>query len=196
MRGKLKDLMFGANGEQYLTVCIQEDFRQRFDNLKDIELDIEIKKHREKRSLDANAYFHVLCQKIAEKMGLTLEEIKVTLVEDYGTLARDEEGGKIGFKLPSNIDVKTIYKYTKCFDVREENGKLFSCYLVYKETHNMTTEEMGRLIDGTIYEAKQLGIETDTPEEIARFKALWREFEKENKGTGDNRTCQREGIGA
>jgi hypothetical protein len=34
---------------------------------------------------------------------------------------------------------------------------------------------MARLIDGTIQEAKQLGIETATPDEIARMKALWGE---------------------
>jgi hypothetical protein len=34
---------------------------------------------------------------------------------------------------------------------------------------------MSRLIDGAVSEAKELGIETDTPEQIAKLKSLWGE---------------------
>jgi hypothetical protein len=34
---------------------------------------------------------------------------------------------------------------------------------------------MAKLIDGTVQEAKQLGIETATPDELAKMKALWGE---------------------
>lgn len=59
-----------------------------------------------------------------------------------------------------------------------ENGKEFRCYLLYKRTRYMDTAEMARLIDGAIYEAKELGIETDPPEKIAKLKSLW---EREDK---------------
>jgi hypothetical protein len=77
--------------------------------------------------------------------------------------------------LPQNVDVNTLYKYTKWFDEREINGVKFNCFIVFKETHTLDSKEMARLIDGTVQEAKQLGIETATPEEIARMKALWGE---------------------
>jgi hypothetical protein len=32
---------------------------------------------------------------------------------------------------------------------------------------------MARLIDGAIYTARELGIDTDTPEQIARYKEAW-----------------------
>ena len=35
------------------------------------------------------------------------------------------------------------------------------------------TKEMAMFIDGIIAECKELGIETDTPEQIARFKERW-----------------------
>ena len=50
----------------------------------------------------------------------------------YGTVARDKDGCTVGFKLPVSVDVHDLYKYTRCFDVREEDGKWFNCYLVYK----------------------------------------------------------------
>jgi hypothetical protein len=139
------------------------------------EYEITIKKVGKKRSLNANSYFHLLVGEIAEKMNIGFDQCKVNMNIEYGTIARDEEGKKIGFMLPQNVDVTSLYKYTKWFDEREINGKMFNCFIVFKETHTLDTKEMARLIDGTVQEAKQLGIETATPEELARMTALWGE---------------------
>lgn len=173
MIGHLKDLTFGRSGEQHITLTVRADFRSRFDELKDAVVEIEIKKFRQRRSLSANAYFHVLVNKIAEAKRLGDDEVKKQLVCEYGSLAKDEDGSTVGFKLPASVNVSTIYPYVKCFDTREEGGKLFNCYLVYKQTHLMDSAEMARLIDGAIYVAGELGIETDTPEILARFKEEW-----------------------
>ena len=166
-------MSFGLNRKQRITVEVDRDFREDFDRLKDAELDVDIKKHRERRSLSANAYFHVLVNRIAERQGLGDEEVKTSLVCEYGALAKDGDGLTVGFKLPASVDVSTIYPYVKCFDSREEGGKLFKCYLVYKQTHLMDSGEMAQLIDGAIYVAKDLGIETDTPEQLAKLKEGW-----------------------
>lgn len=133
----------------------------------------EVKEYRERRSLDANAYFHVLVGKIAEVMNLGFEEVKTNLVVEYGAVARDADGFKVGFKLPESVDVSQIYRYVKLFDTRVENGKTFNCYIVFKHTHTLDSKEMSRLIDGAIYEAKNLGIETATPQELSRMKEEW-----------------------
>lgn len=173
MIGRLIDISMGLNRKQRITIEINRDFRADFDRLKDFDVDIEVKKHREKRSKSANAYFHVLVNKIAAETGGSDESVKKNLVLEYGAIAKDKDGITVGFKLPESVNVDTIYPYVKCFDTREENGKLFKCYLVYKQTHLMDTKEMARLIDGAIETAKELGIETDTPEEIARYKNEW-----------------------
>lgn len=173
MIGRLIDITFGRNRKQRITLEIDKDFREDYDRLKDVELDIEIKKHREKRSKSANAYFHVLVNKIAAETGGSDEAVKKNLVLEYGTIARDNDGATVGFKLPETVNVDTIYPYVKCFDIREENGKRFKCYLVYKQTHLMDSKEMARLIDGAIETAQELGIETETPEELERFKNEW-----------------------
>lgn len=143
--------------------------------LEDTEYELSIKKVGKKRSHNANAYFHSLVGEIAERMNIGFDQCKVNMNLEYGTIARDEEGKKIGFMIPQNVDVNTLYKYTKWFDEREINGVMFNCYIVFKETHTLDTKEMARLIDGTVQEAKQLGIETATPDEIARMEALWGE---------------------
>lgn len=173
MRGRLVDLSFGMNHKQRITVEVDKDFRADFDRLKDKDLDVEIKQHREKRSKSANAYFHVLVNKIAAEQGGSDDAVKKRLVVEYGALAKDDDGITVGFKLPASVNVDGIYPYVKCFDTREENGKLFNCYLVYKQTHLMDSKEMARLIDGAIEVAQELGIETDTPEQLARYKEDW-----------------------
>ena len=76
MRGQLRDLTFGAKGEQHITITVTRDFREDYDALKDGYINVEIKKWREPRSKDANAYFHVLVNKIAEAQGLGDDEVK------------------------------------------------------------------------------------------------------------------------
>ena len=109
MRGRLVDLTIGLNRKQRVTVEIDRDFRADYDRLKDAELDVEIKKHRNRRSLSANAYFHVLVSKIAAERGGSEESVKESLVCEYGALAKGEDGLTVGFKLPASVDVSTIY---------------------------------------------------------------------------------------
>lgn len=129
-------------------------------------LDLQIKEHREKRSLDANAYFHVLLSKIAEKTNVGLEDVKKRIVEDYGTVA-------FVARIPADADLETIYKYSKL--IGESKGTKTPCndWYIFKPTHELNTKEMARLIDGVIQEAKQLDIETKTPKELAEMMSLW-----------------------
>lgn len=174
MQGKIIDFSLGMNRKQRITLELSGDFRESYEELKESVIDVIIKKFREKRSLTSNAYFHVLVEKIAEKEGLGNEEVKKSLVLEYGALAKDVEGYTVGFKLPSSVNIDTIYEYAKVFDTREENGRMFNCYLVYKRTRDLDSKEFCRLIDGAIYVAQQLGIETDTPEQLAKYKESWK----------------------
>ena len=173
MKGRLRDLTFGMNGEQHITVTVKKDFRDDFDKLKDKDVWVEIKVWREPRSKDANAYFHVLVNKIAEAQGLGDDEVKRSLVVEYGTLARDDDGQLIGAMLPAGADIDQFYPYTRIYKTMVLEGREYECYLFYKRTHTLDTKEMARLIDGTIYVARELGIDTDTPEQIARYKEGW-----------------------
>lgn len=142
------------------------------------QLDIRLQPKSKRRSLSANAYFHLLTNRIAEKMNLGNDEVKHRLVLEYGTVMTDSEGAKVGVKLPVSVDVSRIYPYAKWFDRRVENGKLFNCYIIYKQTHTLDSAEMARLIDGAVHEAQELGIETLKPDELSRMISL---MEHENK---------------
>ena len=173
MKGRLKDLTFGAHGEQHITITVTSDFRESYDALKDTDINVEIKKWRRPRSRDANAYFHVLVNKIAEAQSLGDDEVKRSLVVEYGALAKDEDGNTLGAMLPVTADMDDFYPYYRCYKTMTLEGREYNCYLFYKRTHTLDTKEMARLIDGAIYVAKGLGIDTDTPEQIARYKEEW-----------------------
>lgn len=174
MKGRIIDFSTGFNSKQRLTIELDSDFREGYDRLKNTELDIRIGKWRNHRSNDANAYFHVLVTAIAESRGLSNDEVKQKLVVDYGVYARDKENNIIGFKLPPSVDVGLIYPYTRLFKTVVEGGKTFNCYLVFKRSSEMDTKEMSRLIEGAITEARELGIDTDTPETKLNLLSLER----------------------
>lgn len=174
MKGRLRDLTFGRNGEQIVTLEVRRDFREGFDELKDFDVNVEIRKWREPRSRDANAYFHVLVNKIADATGQSDGEVKRALVLEYGALARDETGSAVGAMLPAKVNVNLYYPYAKWYKSANLDGKEYDCYLFYKHTHELDSKEMARLIDGAIQNARELNIDTDTPEQIARLKEEWR----------------------
>lgn len=155
-----------ADREQAVAACEEVQVGKRYV--------AEIKQHREKRSLNANAYFHVLVNKIAEKQRIGDTEVKRSLVIEYGALARDEDGKTLGAMLPVSADVLDFYPYAKWYQEKVLDGRRYNCYLFYKQTHTLDSAEMARLIEGTVAEAKEMGIETLTPEELAKLEREWR----------------------
>lgn len=142
--------------------------------------DCIIQEHKEKRSKNANDYFHLLVHKIAEKLKMGNEETKIKMNLEYGTPERLEQNILFAFQVPKGADVSRVCKYAKWYQEIIDNGIKKDCYIVYKETHTLNTAEMSRLIDGVVQEAKDLGIETKTPKELAELKSLWGTNEKHN----------------
>lgn len=148
--------------------------RAMIDELRNKEkLVIKVGKFKQKRSLDANAYFHVLVNKIAKKTGQSDDDVKRHMVISYGTLARDENGELLGAMLPANADPDRFYPYTRNYKTEYRDGKEYHCYLFYERTRNLDSSQMARLVDGTVQVAKELGIETMTPAELSRLKENW-----------------------
>ena len=83
-KGKLLDLSLTLDGDQRLTIQLDGDFRQAYDELKDAEIDLTVAKHRERRSLDANAYAWVLIDRIAEKKRIPKEEVYRNAIREIG----------------------------------------------------------------------------------------------------------------
>lgn len=178
MIGRLKEMVRNRDGDWVISFTTKAAFDgDKFDELAKYDCDIDIKRHRERRSKSANAYLHVLINKIAAQTGETDEEIKVRLVTEYGPLARTRDGKYLLFVLPREADATDYYKYAVLYDQREIGNTVCNCWKVYKDTHTMDTKEISRVIDGAIREAKDLGIETETPEQLRRMREQWAEYE-------------------
>ena len=132
------------------------------------EYDVEIKRHRERRSLDSNSYLWILLDRLSEKLNIPKEELYREQIHNVGgvsetvcvqnsalkTLVQGWEHNGLGWfaeTFPSKIDGctnVTLYYGSSAYD----------------------TAQMSRLLDLVIQECKDQGIETLTPEELARLE--------------------------
>lgn len=124
----------------------------------------DIKEHKRKRSLDANAFAWKLLTEIANVLRASKEEIYMQMLKRYGQ-------SEIVSVL-SEIDVDGYFKYWEPIAKVTLQGKEFTHIRIFKGSSEFDTREMSIFIDGIVSEAKELGIETMTPDEIAHLKGL------------------------
>lgn len=146
---------------------------QFFDSLdSDTEYVMTIDKARKKRSLDANAYFWVLADKLATAQGLPgTTEIYHKYIKDIGgnreIVCVKEEAAD---KLCSGWERNGLGWLTETFP-----SKLDGCVnvILYYGSSTYDTAQMSRLIELIIQDCKALDIETATPAELALLLERW-----------------------
>ena len=119
-----------------------------------------IKKWRQRRSKDANSYYHVLVNKIAEKLSVSDAEVKNMTIGRYGQLELDEDGKPIYMIVRDSTPVGMWEElHLRATDQTQVLNKiLYRVYYVMRGSHTYNTKEMARLIDGTLSEAKEIGL--------------------------------------
>jgi hypothetical protein len=141
-------------------------------NRKDRDYDLTIKEHREKRSLDANAYAWVLMGKLAAAMHIKPVEVyrqQIVGVGDNFT--------------PMCVREKDVNRFVSSW---ERNGlgwivqdlgvsQVPGCrnLAAYHGSSTYDTRQMSQLIDNIVQDCKALGIETLTPDKLALLKEEW-----------------------
>ncbi len=126
----------------------------------DDNLVVTIDKKKKSRSLNANAYFHVLATKLAKVHNTSLIEIKNNLLGKYGQLEHIDDKLTV-IILRDDIDV-TKYEHLHLLvtqSTKELNGVLYRCYYVVRGSHTYDTAEMATLISGTIQDC----LDSDIP---------------------------------
>lgn len=152
----------------------KNDFKLMVDEMKEHEkLSIEVKPFRKRRSLDANAYCWVLIDRIAENQGITKEEVYREAIQNIG-----------GNSEIVCVEDKAVDRLCEGW---RRNGlgwqtdtfpsKISGCtnVILYYGSSTYDSAQMSRLIDTIIQDCKALDIPTETPNEIARLKAMWGE---------------------
>lgn len=134
----------------------------------------DLQEHKEKRSLDSNAYFHVLCDKLRQTLNISFARCKNHLIADYGQIEYiGDEPMIYKTNAPEEYMMELETIHSKCIRVSEENGKQIYFYRIYRGSHTYNSSEFSKLLQGTIEECKAQGIETATPEEIQKMQMLW-----------------------
>lgn len=185
--GKIKNI--NVSPENIVDITISTDNDTILEELEKFlksqkNMSIEIKRLYNRRSLDANAYFHFLVNKLARFYKTSDDEMKIKMNLQYGTIERDEKNKCVGVKIPANVDITKFYEYAKWFGDCIEGGIKFNKYLFYKRTHTLNAKEMGDLIEGVVQECMDAGIPVKTKEEIKDMIDNW---EPKNKSGGYNK---------
>jgi len=165
-----------TTGDMEMVFKIHKDSRQRAKKISDaareLDLTISIEKYAEKRSLDANSYFWLLAGKLAPLINTTKEEIYREYIKGIGDNfeivpvrleARDKwirnwESNGIGWV---------------CEDLGTSDSDGYTNVICYFGSSTYDAHQMYQLIQLIIFDCEEQGIETATPDELARIKGLW-----------------------
>ena len=138
-------------------------------------LNIELKKYRKHRSLDANSYFWKLLTELCELAEIdTVEEYK-RRVKELGIFKQ--------FRIETD-DVKTFEKvwtdrgiawFCEIADTEYLENVEFKIINAYYGSSSYNSKQMSRLIDGVVQDCKIYGIETKPQVEIESLLKEWDE---------------------
>ncbi len=139
---------------------------------KDRLYDLEVKEHREKRSLNANAYAWVLIHKLAAAM-------RIKPIEVY----REAVLGVGDNYTPMCVREQDVERHRRiweshgdgwqCVDRGESNVPGCRTVFAYYGSSAFDTRQMSRLIDSLIQDCKALDIETLPPDKLAALVGEW-----------------------
>lgn len=157
------------SGKWTVTFTIDDEAAlYQIDKIKDKPLDISAKKHRNKRSLDSNAYAWVLIQKIAEAIHSDKQTVYMDMLKQYSRAFTHV------IVHPSAVEA-VMAMYSTAIDLGEidVNGKRGHQLQVYFGSSTFDTKEMSVFIDGIVETCRELNIETIPPDELERMKKAW-----------------------
>lgn len=176
--GKIKDLVVTRNGEALLTFALKTDLgalESEVNSLSEKDISLKFGAYSPKRSLSANAYFHVLCHEMAKKIERSETYVKNLEIATYGQFDLMENGEK--WVIKTNLDLNKMWEqetlHTKPLGAKEENGATVYFYAIMKPSHTYTVKEMSQLIDGAVTDAKDMGIPTISDAEMERLLNAW-----------------------
>ena len=133
--------------------------------------DVEIKQHRERRSLDANAYYWKLCGALASATHQTPDEVYLRHIRDVGN-----------YEVLCMLD-RAVPEFDRMWKsdhlgrfIETRASKIPDCttVLAYYGSRDFDKRQMSILIDNCIQDCKAVGIETLPPDRLEAMKEEWR----------------------
>lgn len=170
--GTIEDISidYKTQRPKILLVLNERESLSSIEELKEDKLSIEIKKYKNKRSLDANAYMWVLISKLEEKISISKDIIYKDAIRNIGVYEV--------IPVKNEAVERFIEAWTKnglgwVCETTKSKLEGYTNILAYYGSSTYNTAEMSRLIDFVVQECKQLNIETMTPEQLNILKEEW-----------------------
>lgn len=137
----------------------------------------EVKPYKKARSNKQNAYYWVLLTEVADKMRMSKNELHNRMLRDYGQpFIIDGEMTYVMFPDTDEAEKEllnsTTYHVCPTSQTRPGDEHGYRAYRLLRGSSSYTTTEMSVLLDGLVMEAKQQGIETLTPDQLAHIKEV------------------------
>ena len=132
----------------------------------------DLKEHRKKRSLDANSYAWVLLGKLANKVGLSKEDVYREFIKDVG-------GNYEILPIRNDAVDKWISNWQQkgigwvCDILGESKLDGYTNVITYYGSSTYDSLQMSKLINLIQEDCKQYGIEVMTPAELALLMDGW-----------------------
>lgn len=164
----MADLIF-AKADKIKAIAWLDSYIDSLDEEKKYK--IEVKEHRKKRSLDANAYFWLLCDKLAAVLRIPKTDLYKIYIREIG--------GNSTTVCVQDKAVKTLvsgWGHNGLGWVTDTaKSKIDGCtnVILYYGSSVYDTAQMSRLIDLIVQDCKEYGIETESPEELQRLVDAW-----------------------
>ncbi len=135
--------------------------------------DCKLKKHSEKRSLNANAYYWKLLGEFAEYGKVSRIRLHNQMLRNYGQ-DFEMDGAIVYITLPDDDrwqDMEEIH-VRPLSQVFTKGGTVYRTFILLRGSHEYNAAEMARLIDGLTQEIKgsEAPIETMTPAELQNLE--------------------------
>ena len=175
-KARIKDIKPTLGGAD-ITLHIDGNISQ-IDTLVNKDLRLKLVQWRDKRSKDANGYFFVLVDKLADVLRVSKPYVHNLMLRKYGQIQKVDDR-PVWVVLPETEEVfkkveeeDTLHLKPTSEVKKGKDGKMYRTYLLLKGSHELDSRAFSILLDGIISECKEVGIETLPPEDLARLKAM------------------------
>lgn len=149
--------------------------------------DLTLHQEKKRRTLSQNAYYWQLLEKIAVKSHESKAKIHNINLRHLGLVLRIEDK-PVYILLPDSekAENEALNAITYHLSPRKEtkigtDGKTYRWYVMLRGSSEMDVKEMSVLVDFAVQDAKALGIEVLSPDELERIRQLELEQEKKRR---------------
>lgn len=139
---------------------------------------LKIEPETKKRTLTANGYYWTLIDKLAGSVGASKKDIHRQMLARYGETDTDAHGRPLLFRMAEDINPEELADiYVDAID--HDDG--FITYRVLKGSSKMDTKAFSILLDGVISEAREMGIEVLSDEQLQQISEIQKHESRDDR---------------